>query len=250
MIMGTLNITSEPAGASVYMRQGQEGKLHLVGTTPHITQDLAVGNWEIRLEKGGFIGKSKVYGVKENVERSLSFSLAPVQAPSSDPGFFRLVIVPYGDVYLDGELMVEGKKLAYIPATPRVRHDLRIQHASTVGTFSISDMKVASGDTLDLGRKIFNAGGLKVGASTEVKVLLDGVEISGSMPLNVSRVLVGQHILTVTRPGLIVDKAWVFGATGKMELHSVTPGSPETGYRITIGKNETLRIKFDMKAAN
>ncbi len=247
---GTLQITSEPSDASVYIMSWDDKKFHLVGTTPHTTDDLAVGDWEVRVQKRGYIGRSKVRGVKEGIQRSLPFKLAPIQAPSSDPGFFKVVIVPYGDVYMDGELVVESKKLVYIPAKPRVEHEIRILHGSTLGGFVMTDKKVASGDTLNLGRKIFNAGGLKVRASNEVQVLLDGVEISGSPPLDVPRVLVGEHIIYIRRSGLVVDKAWVFGEKGKVELPALNPGSPDSGYRITIVKNETLLIKFDMKSAN
>jgi serine/threonine protein kinase len=248
--VGKLKITSEPSRATVYIKSGDDRDFRRVGSTPHVTEDLAVGRWEIRLEKDGFLGQSKVFGVTENTQRALDFNLAPVHVPSSEPGFFQVVIVPYGDVYLDGELFVKDKKLVRVPASPREGHELRIVHGATVGDFVMSDLKVASGDTLDLGRKIFSVGGLKVGANTQAQVLLDGVEIQGSLPLSEERVLVGDHVLFIRKPGLVVDKAWVYGDSGKMELPALNPGSANSGYRITIKKNETLRIKFDMKTAN
>jgi len=247
---GTIKITSEPGEAVVYLRKGYGGNFRRVGTTPYVTDKLDVGDWEIRLEKDGFKGQSKVYGVKENTEKALSFSLAPIQVLSMEPGFFRCVVVPYGDVYLDGKRVQEGKKLVLVPATPRVKHELRIQHGPTLGDFVMSDLTVASGDTMNLGRKIFSVGGLKVGANTQIQVLLDGKEIPGSLPVEAPRILVGEHILTINHPGKIVEKAWLFGDKGKTELQALKPGLSDSGYRITIAKDKTLLIKFDLKAGN
>ncbi len=247
---GTITITSEPSNAKIYLMNKEDNRFRLIGTTPHTTEDLAVGDWEFRAEKSGLIGRSKVFRVKEGSQRSLAFALAPVQAPSSDPGYFKVVVVPFGNAFLDGDLVVEGKKVILVPAAPGVGHELRISHGPTLGSFVMSDKKVASGDTLNLGRKIFSVGGLKVGANTQAQLQLDGIEISGTLPLDAPRVLAGDHLLTIAKPGLIVEKAWLYGAGGKAELLPVNPGSPESGYPITIVKNQTLHIKFDLKSTN
>ena len=248
--VGRLRITSEPSGATVYMKPRGESRFHRAGTTPFTSDDLAAGSWEIRLEKDGYVGKSKVFGVRQDQERALSFTLSPVPPPVTGPGYFRLVVVPYGDVFLDGELKVKGKKLAVIPADAGRKHRLRIHHGATLGDIVIADVKVSSGDTLNLGRKIFTVGHLKIGANPQAKVLLDGVELSGFTPLDLERVLVGDHVLSASKPGFVVDKAWLFGPDGKVELKPTNPGEANLRYRIHLVKNETLKIKFDLKAAN
>jgi serine/threonine protein kinase len=246
-LVGTLRITSQPSGATVYLKGLNDSRFDRVGTTPHATADLEEGQWEIRLEKEGFKGRSKVYVVMAGVERPVSFNLDPVVPPKVDPGFVRVVISPYGDVYLNGELKDKATRVAVIEAKAGNKNQIRIQHGPTIGDIILKDFNVTPGDTLDLGRKIFNVGTLIVASNTNATIKVDGIALSGETPVTAERVLVGEHLISATKAGLTVDKLWVFGPDGKVETEPVDPKAEELQYRINVVRGETLRIKFDLK---
>ena len=247
---GTLRISSKPVGATVYLKGRGESRFRKVGNTPLSTENLEQGKWEVRLEQEGYLGRSKVYDVMAGVERPVSFNLDPLVAPKIDPGFIRVVISPFGDVYLNDELKDKGTRVAVVSAPVGTANKLRIHHSATIGDIILDNLKVTSGDTLDIGRQIFAVGTLIVASNTAAEVKIDGMALPGETPVTAERVLVGDHLLSISKKGLAVEKAWVFGPQGKVEAQPVDPKAAEPQYRISLVKGETLRVKFDLKVVD
>lgn len=72
-----LNVISEPNGADVYI-DGTK-----VGNTPYSSNDLTVGDYDLRVEANGYEAQSARIEITKNHKLNASFSLFPVPVPSS-----------------------------------------------------------------------------------------------------------------------------------------------------------------------
>ncbi len=253
--LGSLRVTSRPIGAKIYLKQeGQEFRPQ--GTAPVTIDDLAAGAWEVRAEMDDHLGQSKVVALKSGADREVAMVLKVRPAPKAEPpppsgpGYLKLNVVPYGNVYVDDKLVKEDAR-GLITEVPVGARKLRISHPKFIGDIVFSDLAVASGDTLDLGRQQFLSGSLKVATSVpgEFQLLIDSGEISGPSPLDAERVLVGRRYLGLRKPGFVVDKAWVFTTDGKRELTPEVSGPRAGKYLVEIQADQLKRIKFDLKTS-
>ncbi len=254
-VSDVVRINSSPKGADIYLRQEGES-FRLLGRAPITERELAVGTWEIRAEFEGYSGQSKVVQLREGQDRDVAMVLDPVpvaalviEAPPG-PGYLKMVVVPYGNVFVDGKLMKKEARGLLITEVPADAQTLRISHPAIIGDILISELAIVSGDTLDLLQQQFRYGGLKVAASVpdEVDLLIDSQQIVGKSPLTVERVLVGARHLMVEKTGFRVDKVWLYTADGRRELTPVESGPQARKYRVDIREGETQKVKFDLKA--
>lgn len=253
---GRLVITSTPTAGTAYIKQNDSDQFTRLGTTPLTTDQLEVGGWEVRIEKSGYRGLSKVMTVREGEDREVGFDLVstapkPAPKPATGPGWFRLVISPFGDVYLDDKQVASGERVAIVQAQAGAAHTIRIHHGPTVGDIVMRNQKATAGDTVSLGRQVFDVGSLRVAANLPAMVKVDGGDSVGETPLAVDRILVGDRELTITKEGYVVDKAWLFEAGGgRVEIKPVSATATPRRYRIKINSGETLRVKFDLKVVD
>jgi len=70
--IGVLKITSNPAGASVWLNQ------EFVGTTPYETAEIAAGSYRVRIGKKGFADYNQSVTIRPNKTESISRTLTPV----------------------------------------------------------------------------------------------------------------------------------------------------------------------------
>lgn len=73
-----VNITSEPAGAAVSVRGGEERTFRATGLTTPCTIELDRGGWLIRVNREGMEGKEVEMVLAEGEERSLDLTLLPL----------------------------------------------------------------------------------------------------------------------------------------------------------------------------
>lgn len=248
---GTLAITSAPTGGVVYIKQNPDDDFRRLGTAPLTTDELEAGTWELRVEKSGYRGQSKVVTVYEDQERSVDFELVsrtPPPAAATGPGWFRLVVSPFGDIYLNGNQVASSERVAVIQAAAGQNHTIRIHHGPTVGDIVLRNQKTTAGDTISLGRQFFDVGSLRVAANYPCRLTVDGSSVEGQTPLALERVLVGERILTAEKNNFVVDKLWRVEAGGqRVEIRPIDANASPRRYRVDIESGNELRIKFDLK---
>jgi serine/threonine protein kinase len=248
--LGTLRVTSAPRGAKIYLKQAGES-FRLVGTAPVTNRDLKAGAWEVRAELDGYVGQSKVVTLAAGADRDLVMALNPAAPPKpTGPGYVKLVIRPYGDVLVDGEQVATEVRAAVLEVAAGTR-SLRIRHPAIIGEIVLANLAVGSGDTLDLGQQRLQFGGVTVAASVPgaVQLVIEGKELDGDSPLTAERVLTGRRYLAVNKAGFVVEKAWLFAASGKQELVAQTSGRRAGQYEVNIVEGQTLRVKFDLRSS-
>jgi len=89
-VFGSLNVTSDPAGADVYF----SGKK--LGVTPFHNPHFPVGTHDIRIQKGNQFAVKRVT-VDENKETVTQVSL------KASMGLVRLLVNPWANIYVDGK---------------------------------------------------------------------------------------------------------------------------------------------------
>jgi len=215
---------------------------------------LLTGAWEIRAELDGYEGQSKVVVLREGLNREVMMELNLIPVPEAEapaptgPGYLKLVVIPYGDVYVDDQLMKKEARGLVTEVTAGYR-SLRISHPAIIGDIVLEDLAVSSGDTLDLGGHEFLYGGLKVATSVpgDFTLLVDSQEVGGPSPLEVERVLVGRRYLSLSKMNFEVEKVWSFTADGKQELRPESSGPHAGEYEVEVIENQTRRIIFSLK---
>jgi len=138
---GVLGLTSDPSGASVYLRRTKNDSFELRGTTPW-TDDLEAGSWEIRIEFADHEGQSHVLNIPAEGHKNFHAELEPIVR---GPGWLKVVAVPYADIYLDGELKKSGEKLAYLEATSDRDHAVEFRRPALFGVHRVEGLRVAPG---------------------------------------------------------------------------------------------------------
>jgi hypothetical protein len=245
---GQITVTSDPTGAKLYLRLAGQSDFTYLGNTPLTTDELAPGLWEIRVEQDGYQGSSAVVRLQPGEKRELPVTLAVREAVSPatplPDGYIRLVVTPYADVYLDRELIAEGRKVLVMPVAAGRPHRLELRHPATYGHIVLADLVVASGDTLALDRQVFRWGSLKVGANVQASVTLDGKTLGSRTPCTVDRIAAGEHTLTVYREGFTVAQAVLIAADGSHELTPVAGSADLPRFRIEIGEGLESRVRF------
>ena len=117
-ITGTISITSEPAGATVYL-DGDE-----IGTSPLIERDVIIGSHKIELRKKNYRTSTMDIEVKENETNSIITELkdefrftllsTPAGATLSLNGVNKGK-TPYSDLISSGDYQVRLSKTGYLP---------------------------------------------------------------------------------------------------------------------------------------
>ena len=193
---------------------------------------------------------SKVISVREGQDRPVGFELTSTTRPrpTAGPGYFRIVVSPFGDIFLNEKQVASGERVAVVEAAAGTGHTIRIHHGPTVGDIVLKNQKTTAGDTVSLGRQFFDVGGLRVAANFPAEITIDETAMEGQTPIAVDRILVGDRELSVTKEGFVVDKAWLVKAgSDRVEIKPVNPNATPRRYRIKIATGETSRVKFDLK---
>jgi tetratricopeptide (TPR) repeat protein len=130
----TLEVVSEPAGATVFING------RLAGATPVSLSGMSSGQYAVRIEKNGF----------QPVARTLDLPTTGAKVfeklAVSPAGSLRIDVKPRGaEVLLDGEMM--GTTPLYIPAVPAGVHELVVRRTN-FKTYS-EKILVAPGDQLE-----------------------------------------------------------------------------------------------------
>ena len=186
--VGSLRITSQPGGASVFV----DGRS--VGITPLTIQELEVGRHRIVLSKESYGDYSSTVDVKHR-------QTFPVKAMLVvRGGTLRLLVNPYGDVYIDGKLTQKKVSGQFSKELSASAHRLQVVHP-TLGiyekTFTIKPQKQVY-FPIDFNKKFR----LTV-SSTPVwgEIFVDD-KSSGNTPKELI-LRMGKHVIDVRRVGYV-----------------------------------------------
>lgn len=97
-IYGSINITSQPMGATIYI-DGKE-----MGTTPRVVRNVLIGNRKVEIRKANHTGIEKQVVVEEN-------KMAEVKAMLSNVAKVKVTTTDYSNyssIYIDGKLRGKG----------------------------------------------------------------------------------------------------------------------------------------------
>jgi serine/threonine protein kinase len=239
---GRLSLTSEPAGARVFLRRPQQGSFEPRGTAPW-QGELATGRWEVRFELAGHQGRSYVVEIASGEERQLRGTLQPIPR---GPGWLRLAVAPYADIYIDGELKQSGTNLAYVQVPSGRRHLVEYRRDDLYGYHRIENVQVAAGETLQVAPHRFDLASLAVRATPWARLVLNGRQLAGETPLALEHVAAGQHRITAVRPGFKVAGAWLRTDTGRQPLARLPDQDGRPLYRLDLARGQAARVEFEL----
>ncbi len=261
--VGSLDVTSDPAGAAIRIRKKGERDFRGTGkTTPATLADLEAGAWEVRVEKTGFAAQTSEAAVEGNGMSRLAFALAqsaapepeaetgpsttPATGPAGKDGYARVVINPFADVYVDGRMFQSQARVATVPLPSGRSHTLELRHP-TFGTRTFRNVKVAAGDTLDLGRYDFKWGQVRVFCKPPLPadLLIDGKPASRQTPY-AEKIAAGEHTFGVRKDGYRISEV-VITEPGGGERHL----RPDRSGAVTVEvpADEEVRIQFSLEKA-
>jgi serine/threonine protein kinase len=242
VVTGVLALTSQPSGAQVYLRRPEQGAFQRQGATPW-RDDLEPGRWEVRLELDGHVGRSFVLEVPPDGRKDYAAELSPVPR---GPGWFQLVAAPYADMYLDGELVQSGAKVAIIQATGGRPHLVEFRHPDIFGYHRIENLTVAPGETLRVTPHRFQLASLSIGARPWARIELDGQPLDGETPLALQHVAAGRHRISAVREGFEVTGAWLRTDSGRQPLARVNDDRGHPVFHLDLERGQTASILFEL----
>ncbi len=111
---GSLRITSTPSGATIYL----DGRA--TGQTPRLIRDLAAGRHEIRIEQAGHARYTGTATVEAGQTQLVEATLVALQ------GTLGIQARPWGDIYVDDQLIRRGADFRQAIELPAGQHRLRI----------------------------------------------------------------------------------------------------------------------------
>jgi len=137
ILVGKLVVSSDPSGAEIRLDDKKIGK------TSFTSDQIVVGEYKIVIRKDGFKPYSGVVKIEPNKTITISEKLTPLI------GKLEILVIPFGDIYIDDELKVSGSSSPYKSELAGGLHKIKIVHPS-LGTFTKSI------DIVDEGTKKLN----------------------------------------------------------------------------------------------
>jgi hypothetical protein len=251
--VGGVDVTSEPPGASIRTRaKGSGGEFTRTGkTTPASLEGLAAGDWEIRVDKAGYAAQTLAVSVDVGAPAKLAFALTaegtggtttetPPAGAGGRDGYASIIIVPYADIFVDGRLFQNQARRAVIPLVAGRPHTVELRHPS-FGTRAFRNVKVAAGDTTDLGRYDFKWGQVRVFCKPAVPadLLIDGRASERQTPFS-DKLVAGEHRFAVRKGGYRVTEVVVSGGGGERRLRAAADGE----VAVDVPADQEVRIQF------
>lgn len=231
---GTLDVSSTPSGAAIYVDDVYKG----VTTLKDIP--VAPGGHTVRLTKEGYIEQSKPVTVTAGKTVPVSVTLVP-QAPTT--GSLSLTSIPSGaSVTMDGR--PEDKTPVVIPDVTAGSHSLTFSLAGYLD--HTTSVNVAGGDTATYHAVLQKETASTEGGSLSVASVPDGASISldgvykGVTPLTIPGISPGSHALVLSLPGYETYRVSASVASG--DTASYSANLVKTGSTMGVTTRVTDRV--------
>ena len=240
---GRIAIETDPTGATVRGKGPGAGSFQRLGvTTPGTTDALDAGTWQIRLDKSGYERVVRRVEVVADQTVNLSAKLPRVQAPPepAGDGYAKIVVVPFADIYLNGRLFENQARRTVVPIASGKSHVLEVRHPA-FGGHEFRDVKVAAGDTVDLGRYDFKWGEIRIFCRPGIAadLYIDGQKVDRQTPYS-GKIGAGKHEVRVVQEAYTVTEVVVTTPTGERRLRPDGTGKVS----VDVGPDEEVRVQF------
>jgi hypothetical protein len=184
---GSISITTIPTGAEVYLDDSSEG------ITPITLKDVTVGYHKVKVIKEGYRSETSNIYLGAGITKELGISLKPIIgsiAVSSTP--------PGASVYLD-DVYMNAITTCMLSEVVVGQHTIKLTKS---GYFDVIRLvSVSVGETVYLHENLAGYGSLSISTNPSgASVYLDG-NYKGETPTNISKVVVGNHTIKLTKFG-------------------------------------------------
>lgn len=208
---GVLRVDSNPSGAEVYI----DGDYQPAGTTPFTSKWLSPGKHTLQFKMPVYKTRTMVVvvpgnGTTQSVEAVLQPNFAEVSV--SAPGD--------AEIYINNELKGVGRWSGRLNAGLYTVEARKTSHYS-----SSRSVEVAAGDkrTVTLSAPAPRYGSLNISTRPiGATVSVDGTALTGTTPNIYADILIGEHTLTVAKPGYVEAEQRITVEEGKVLPVSIT----------------------------
>ena len=133
---GSISISSNPSGASIFVNDQPSG------VTPQNLENIESGKYTVSLRKSGYDDYQTFITVQKDQITDVGTKLIRLT------GMIKVLAIPYGSIFLDGDLKQADTEFQYSTTLPTGTHTLRVQHP-TYG-FWEKVLNIESDKTTDL----------------------------------------------------------------------------------------------------
>lgn len=193
-LLGTIEVTSEPSGATILL-DGQN-----VGTTPK-NQKVKPGTREIVLQKTGFANFTTSVKVESGKVRNVNHRLNALV------GQLQVLVRPYGSIFLDGELKKENAISPFKESLNVDNYILKAVHPD-LGTWE-KTVQIKSNKLTNVRIDFNKFAKVTVlcndpsGRFVSAEIFVDGKSIGRSTPKE-TQLRIGKHTVEVRREGFVL----------------------------------------------
>ena len=239
---GRLTLTSDPSGARIFMRRDRQDPFEAKGTTPW-QGEVASGSWGLRFELAGHEPSLQRVEVPAGGQTQYQARLRP---QASGPGWLRVVVAPFADIYLNGELRQSGTNLAHLQVPAGRRHLVEFRRDDIFGYHRLENLQAAAGETVQVPPHRFELASLAIRATPWARLVLDGRLLDGETPLALEHVAAGRHRITAVRPGFRVVGAWLRTEGGREPLARLSDEDGQPVFRLDLARGQAARLEFEL----
>ena len=208
---GVLKVDSDPSGAEVYI----DGDYQPAGTTPFTSKWLSPGKHTLQFKMPVYKTRTMEVvvpgnGTTQSVEAVLQPNFAEVSV--SAPGD--------AEIYINNELKGVGRWSGRLNAGLYTVEARKTSHYS-----SSQSVEVVAGDksTVTLSAPVPRYGSLNINTRPiGATVSVDGTALTGTTPNIYADILIGEHTLTVAKPGYVEAEQRIMVEEGKVLPVSIT----------------------------
>lgn len=196
-VYGSISVSSQPSGASIYFNGNYRG------TSPLVISDVWPGSYTIRAERSGYADYTATAQVSSGTRISVYCPLSPI----ATTGALYIISTPStANVYLDGAY--KGTTPITLNSVAATTHILELDHSGCYDWKSSVDVPAGGTKTIDATLNPMSpsaTGWLYITSSPGgAAVTLDGNSMgqtpaSGALKLN--NIAAGTHTVVLTRPG-------------------------------------------------
>lgn len=187
---GTATLRSTPSGAEVWL----DGRR--IGTTPHTAHDLSPGTHRVEFRRDGY----ETHATSVRVTAGATATAAPTLTPLR--GTLRVLVRPYGDIYVDGERKRSESVAPHVEELPAGTYRVRAVHP-VLGTWE-KDVAVRGGDRREVlfdFRQTYRV--TVVSEPRNAAIVVDGEPIGRNTPSQIA-LRPGRHTIEVRKDGYVM----------------------------------------------
>lgn len=195
VLTGTIDITSEPSGASIILN-GQ-----IEGTTPY-QQNKKIGSYNIILRKEGYEDYETVIALEPSELNQINGKLIALF------GGIRMLVRPFGSIYIDDRLQKKDAFAQFSMELQVGRHKISVVHP-TLGTWQKA-VEIQQDKTLDIPIDFNKKVAVTIlsqdseGKLTWGRIYIDNEDIGQVTPKEI-KVSVGLKEISVRREGYVLE---------------------------------------------